>query len=39
LPIAAIAAAIGKATQIKVAPGWHQRAILWIPLLAPRGAG
>jgi hypothetical protein len=37
--LAATATAIGNATEIKVAPSWHQRAIIWIPLLAPRGAG
>lgn len=37
--LAALAAAIGSAAQIEVAPSWHERAILWVPLLAPRGAG
>jgi hypothetical protein len=37
--LAAMAAAIGPTAQIEVTPTWHERAILWIPLLAPRGAG
>jgi hypothetical protein len=37
--LAAMAAAIGKAVDIEVDTGWHERAILWVPLLAPRGAG
>ena len=32
--LAAMSAAIGPAAQIEVIPTWHERAILWIPLLA-----
>jgi hypothetical protein len=37
--LAAMATAIGGASEIEIVPNWHQRAILWIPLVAPRGAG
>jgi hypothetical protein len=37
--LAAIAAAIGPGATLEVDPSFHQRAILWVPLLAPRGAG
>ena len=37
--IGALAAAIGPAAEIEVIPTWQERAILWIPLVAPRGAG
>jgi Bifunctional DNA primase/polymerase, N-terminal/Protein of unknown function (DUF3987)/Primase C terminal 1 (PriCT-1) len=37
--LAAMAGAIGGNTQIQVTSSWHERPILWIPLLAPRGAG
>ncbi len=36
--LAALAAAVGPSAVIGRA-GWHQRAVLWVPLLAPRGAG
>jgi hypothetical protein len=37
--LGALAAAIGPGSQIEVTRSWHERAILWVPLLAPRGAG
>ena len=37
--LAAMAAAIGGAVQLAVAASWPVRPILWIPLLAPAGAG
>ncbi len=37
--LGALAAAIGRAVNIEVSPSWHERATLWVPLLAPRGAG
>ena len=37
--LGALAAAIGPAAEIEVTPVWHQRAIVWIAGLAPRGAG
>lgn len=37
--LAAMAAAIGGNAQMEVTPSWHERAIVWVPLLAPRGAG
>jgi hypothetical protein len=37
--LAALAAAMGPRAQIEVTPGWHERAILWVANLAPRGAG
>jgi hypothetical protein len=37
--LGALAAAVGPVAQIEVIPTWHERAILWLPLIAPRGAG
>jgi Protein of unknown function (DUF3987) len=37
--LGALAAAIGPGAQIEVTGAWHERAILWVPLLASRGAG
>lgn len=37
--LAALAAAVGRAVDIEVSASWHERAILWVPPLAPRGAG
>src|SRR5204863_10201068 len=37
--LAALAAAVGPQAEIEVNPTWSERAILWVPLLAPRGAG
>jgi hypothetical protein len=37
--LAAMATALGPGPQFEVTPKWHERAILWVPLLAPRGAG
>jgi Protein of unknown function (DUF3987) len=37
--LAAMAAAIGGNAQLEVTGSWTERAILWIPLIAPRGAG
>jgi hypothetical protein len=37
--LAAMATALGPGAQIEVTPMWHERAILWIPLVAPRGVG
>src|SRR5919199_2409907 len=37
--LAALAAAVGPAARLQVTPAWCERAILWIPNLAPRGAG
>lgn len=37
--LAALTGAIGAATTVEVRANWHERAILWIPLLAPTGAG
>jgi hypothetical protein len=37
--LAALAAALGPAAGIEMEASWHERAILWVPLLAPRGAG
>lgn len=37
--LAAAASAVGADAQIEVIPTWHERAILWVPLIAPRGAG
>lgn len=37
--LAAMAAAIGGRAELEITHSWHERAILWIPLLAPRGAG
>jgi hypothetical protein len=36
---AAIAAGIGPLAQLEISATWPERAILWIPLIAPRGAG
>ncbi len=36
--LAALAAAVGPLAVISRA-GWHQRAVLWVPLIGPRGAG
>jgi hypothetical protein len=30
---------MGLEAQIEVTPTWHERPILWVPLVAPRGAG
>lgn len=35
----AAAAAVCRGAELKIADGWWERPILWIPLLAPRGAG
>jgi Protein of unknown function (DUF3987) len=37
--LAAIAAAIGSNVEIEIDTSWHERAILWVALLAARGAG
>jgi hypothetical protein len=37
--LAALAGAIGACSRLEVVSSWHERPILWIPLLAPRGAG
>jgi hypothetical protein len=37
--LAALAAAVGPAAEIEVRASWHERPILWLPLLASRGAG
>jgi hypothetical protein len=37
--LAAMATAVGAAGELRVTSGWVERAILWVPLLAPRGAG
>lgn len=37
--LAALASAAGASVQLELTPRWHERAILWIPLIAPRGAG
>jgi Protein of unknown function (DUF3987) len=37
--LAALGAAIGGRAQVEIMRSWHERAILWVPLLAPRGAG
>ena len=37
--LAAAACAVGGRAQLRVIPTWMARAILWVPLLAARGAG
>jgi hypothetical protein len=37
--LAALGTAIGPESEIEIFPGWRERAILWVALLAPRGAG
>jgi len=37
--LAALAAALGSGPQLEVTPRWHERAILWVPLVASAGAG
>jgi hypothetical protein len=37
--LAAMATAVGPKASIEAQPGWSERGILWLPLLAPRGAG
>ena len=37
--LAAMAAAIGGNAHLEVLSSWSERAILWVPLMAPRGAG
>jgi hypothetical protein len=37
--LGALAAAVGSGSELEVTPSWHERAILWIVLLAPAGAG
>jgi hypothetical protein len=37
--MSALAAAVGPSAHIEVQFGWSERAILWVPLIAPAGAG
>jgi Protein of unknown function (DUF3987) len=37
--LGAISAAVGAGANLEITPSWRRRAILWLPLLAPRGAG
>jgi hypothetical protein len=37
--LAALAGAIGAEAELEIAPAWHERPIVWVPLIAPRGAG
>ena len=37
--LAAAACAVGGKARIVVGPKWSERAILWVPLVSPRGAG
>jgi hypothetical protein len=37
--LGAISAAIGAGSTLEITPSWPERPILWLPLLAPRGAG
>jgi hypothetical protein len=37
--LAALAAAVGGNANVELTRRWHERAILWVPCIAPRGAG
>lgn len=37
--LAALAGAIGAKSSVEISHTWHERAILWLSLIAPRGAG
>lgn len=37
--LGAISAAVGAGATLEITPSWSERAILWLPLLAPRGGG
>ena len=37
--LSALATAVGSGAEIQVAKTWEERAILWVPLIAPAGAG